>query len=249
MSPRIQSLGSVGGRSGRSRTPAVSPRSVNRVPPWHWRPVHERRPAPSGARQQRRGVAHGSWCGTGGGKATVRLRPVAPGCRVGGRQVSGVRCAGARLRPYPLRRLYARLPARVLVQVSLLLPELRCPNAWPFGRRGWTPRCSHRHGRPSHADRRAGTHRRDRRVPADARLTRQLASAPAPARHGRRVPARRDLHLVAGARHGAVDGGVPPRRAPVVRAPCALRRRPGRGHADLAVAGPCGSSRSLPRRR
>ena len=46
---------------------------------------------------------------------------------------------------------------------------------------------------------------------------------------------RPDVHLVAGARHRAADGGVPPRRAPVVRAPCALRRRPGRGHADLAT--------------
>ena len=46
---------------------------------------------------------------------------------------------------------------------------------------------------------------------------------------------QRDFHLVADARHRAADGGVPPRRAPVVRAPCALRRRPGRGHADLAT--------------
>ena len=40
--------------------------------------------------------------------------------------------------------------------------------------------------------------RRHRRLFADARLARQLASAPAPPRHRRRLPTRRYLRLVAG---------------------------------------------------
>jgi hypothetical protein len=50
-----------------------------------------------------------------------------------------------------------------------------------------------------------------------------LASAPASARHGWRVPARRDVRVLARARHRTLDRGVPPRCAPAVRAPGPLR--------------------------
>ena len=49
-----------------------------------------------------------------------------------------------------------------------------------------------------------------------------LASASAPARDRWRLPAGRDLCVVAGARYRALDRGVPPRRAPALRAPRTL---------------------------
>jgi len=74
----------------------------------------------------------------------ARVRPVAPRGRAGGRPVSGVRRARTRLRAHPLRRLRARVSARVLVHVSLLLPEFPCPSGWRSGRSGWTPHGSRR---------------------------------------------------------------------------------------------------------
>ncbi|MCA2993233.1 transposase zinc-binding domain-containing protein [Gemmatimonas sp.] len=76
----------------------------------------------------------------------------------------------------------------------------------------------HRHRRHSHADGRARPRRGDRRVPANARLPGELASAVAPPRHRRRLLAGRDLRVMAGARDRAVDPGISPRRAAVVRA-------------------------------
>jgi len=56
----------------------------------------------------------------------------------------------------------------------------------------------------------------------------------------RRLSARRDVRHVARPRHRPVDRGVPPRGAPALRAPGALRRRPSRRHAHLAALGvPC----------
>ena len=53
----------------------------------------------------------------------ARVRPVAPRGRAGGRQVPRVWRVGARVRAHPLRRVHARVAARVLVQVPLLLSE------------------------------------------------------------------------------------------------------------------------------
>jgi len=68
--------------------------------------------------------------------------------------------------------------------------------------------CPHRHGRHPDADGRARPRRRHRRVPADARLPGELASAPAPARDRRRLPARRNLRHVARPRHRPVARGA-----------------------------------------
>jgi len=67
----------------------------------------------------------------------------------------------------------------------------------PPARRDRPRRCPHRHGRHSHADRRARPRGGHRGVFADAWLARELASAPAPARDRRRVPAGRDIRVVA----------------------------------------------------
>ena len=85
--------------------------------------------------------------------------------------------------------------------------------------------------------RRARPRRRHRGLPAAARRPGQRASASASARHRRRRPARRDRRNLARPRGRATDGGVPPRRAPVVRPPGALRRGPSRRHAHLAARG------------
>ena len=100
---------------------------------------------------------------------------------------SGMRRPRPRLRAHPLQRLRARVPARVLLKVPLVLPQL--------------PRQAPRH------------------LGAVAERDAPCAHpAPAPAHHRRRVPARRHICAMARPRHGAVDGGVSPRRAPVVRA-------------------------------
>ena len=54
----------------------------------------------------------------------ARVQPVAPRRRTGRRAVPRVRHPRARLRPYPLRCVRARVPARVLVYVPVLLPQL-----------------------------------------------------------------------------------------------------------------------------
>ena len=105
-----------------------------------------------------------------------------------------------------------------------------------LARRDRPHRRPHRHCRHPHADRRARARRGHRRLP-DAWLARQLASASAPPRHRRRLPTGRGLYCLARPRHGPVDRGVPPRRAPALRAPRPLRRRPGRRDAQLAARG------------
>ena len=67
---------------------------------------------------------------------------MAPRGRAGRRQAPRLRRVRARLRPHSLRCLHARISARVLVHVPLLLSELSCPSASRSGRRGWTRHCS-----------------------------------------------------------------------------------------------------------
>ena len=98
-----------------------------------------------------------------------------------------------------------------------------------FAREYGPCRRAHHHRRDPHADGRTGVGRRHRGRLADPPLARPLAPAPAPPCHRRRLPSRRDVRVVARARHRA------PERLTYDRAATTVTYR-----SDKSVAGPTG---------